>query len=338
VELAASFFPAGHGLCSPCKVGEDAGAATVKVDLTMLQAAMLAKVSVSDGVDFAPTRLSHLGDGSPAEPETPHNDHTPTRLAHVGDNIASPETPCVGVAPFWCRGLFDEGALPLPPLPMPTEELQPPMLLGAAIDKEMVKPGAAFPDAATLKGRRIHLCLAPDQAAQEALSVAADGAGSAWVKRWGGWHVPVGRPVLAESVDAMAALTTAAGESEKAICPWLLRSVQYSLRVHKWGIGLPCFCQSLLRHVTRDEAVWLGPSKQLMAIAEQLQRLGWSKVEAKDFRLTLGPREEVRHALPDLISALWDARWVWVIAIEQPDSHQFTFHWASAKPAMIMPA
>lgn len=61
------------------------------------------------------------------------------------------------------------------------------------------------------------------------------------------------------------------------------------------------------------------------------------KVDANDFHLTLGPREEVRHVLPDMVAALWEAHWVWVLALEdKPGSGQFAFEWASAQPAICM--
>jgi len=244
--------------------------------------------------------------------------------------LASPEY----IAPvYW-------GADPQAPLPAPApQELCPTLLTGGKSEAATpVKPVSELLNASILKGRRIHLCLAPDQAAQQVLSDAAEGAGSAWVKRWGGWHVPVGRPVLADSINVAAALASAAGEGDKATCPWELKSAQYSLRIHKYGFGLPCCCQSLLKHVTRDEAVWMGPSKQLMVAAGRLQKLGWTNVEASDFRLTLGPREEVRHVLSDMVAALWDARWVWLIAVEQASgSGKYVFDWVSAKPAMVTP-
>lgn len=254
------------------------------------------------------------------------------------DHENTSSSPGAAIASFWA----DEQA-PLPP-PQELQPLKPTLLTASATPSQSsaTTPSKSTSksmllDASELKGRRIHLCLAPDQAAQEVLSAAAEGAGASWVKRWGGWHVTVGRPVMADGIDALEALAAAAGNADNAVCPWELRSVQYSLRIHKCGIGLPCFCQSFLKYVTRDEAVWMGPSQQLMAAADQLRKLGWGKVEASDFRLTLGPREEVRHVLSDMVAALWDARWVWVIAIEQHSgSGKFVFDWASAKPAMVM--
>jgi len=249
------------------------------------------------------------------------------------ENVAaSPE--CIAHV-YWTD---QQAPLPAPP-PQELHSPKPTLLTGGKSEAATPeKPMSTLLDASNLKGRRIHLCLAPDQAAQQVLSDAAEGAGSDWVKRWGGWHVPVGRPVLADSIDATAALASAAGEWDKATCPWELRSAQYSLRIHKCGFGLPCCCQSLLKHVTRDEAVWMGPSKQLMVTAGRLQKLGWTSVEASDFRLTLGPREEVRHVLSDMVAALWDARWVWLIAVEQTSgSGKYAFDWDSAKPAMVIP-
>lgn len=255
----------------------------------------------------------------------------PTARQTSVENVASPE--CT-LPVFW-------GADQQAPLPAPQElsSLAPTLLTGGKSETAIpVKHVPELLNDPNLKGRRIHLCLAPDQAAQQVLLDAAEGAGSAWVKRWGGWHVPVGRPVLSDSIHVAAALASAAGEVDKATCPWELKSAQYSLRIHKCGVGLPCCCQSLLKHITRDEAVWMGPSRQLMAAAGRLQKLGWRNVEASDFRLTLGPREEVRHVLSDMVAALWDARWVWLIAVEQaPGSGKYVFDWDSATPAMVTP-
>lgn len=252
------------------------------------------------------------GDTLPADPESP-----PCSPQGGGDDAD---------AVRWADGAF------FAPLPPPPTLLEAPVPAIAPPKPEPLKPAAAPLEASALAGRRVQLCLAPDQAAQEALAAAADGAGAGWVRRWGGWHVAVGRPVPADSVDAVSAVSIAAGD--KGSVPWQLRHQQYSLRVHKCGFGLPCCCQSVLRVVTRSEAIWLGPSKQLSAAAERLRRAGWAKVEAKDFHLTLGPREEVRHVLPDMVSALWEARWVWILAVEdKPGSGQFALEWASAQPA-----
>lgn len=268
-------------------------------------------------------------------------DNRQNRAETAGQTVGEGQGPTGAIAPaFWT----DQQAPLPPPLPEPGPNLLRPLNQAAASTSKpgsqaLVKPMSVPLDVSAFRGRRIHLCLAPDQAAQEVLSAAAEGAGSAWVKRWGGWHVAVGKPVLADSIDVCGALVSAAGDEAKGVCPWELRSVQYSLRIHKNGIGLPCFCQSALKHVTRDEAVWMGPAKQLVATADRLRKLGWEKVEAKDFRLVLGPREEVRHVLSDMVAALWDARWVWLIAVEQElGSGKFVFDWASAKPAMVMPA
>lgn len=201
----------------------------------------------------------------------------------------------------------------------------------------MARPVSALAEISKLSGRRLQLCLAPDEAAQEALAAAADGAGSAWVRRCGGWHIELGQPVPVESlrVDPLTLLAAVASESSQANRPWELQQHRYSMRVHKYGFGLPCCCQSALRVVTRDEAVWLGPSKQLVAVSSRLRKAGWTKVVSNDFHLVLGPREEIRHVLNELVACLWEAKWVWTFALEtEPNSGQFTFDWASARPAM----
>jgi hypothetical protein len=220
--------------------------------------------------------------------------------------------------------LYAPAFVPLPPPEDAAETPQEPTL--------QLK---AFPEASELEGRRLHLCLAPDQAGQDALMAAADGAGAAWIRRWGGWHISIGQPVPSKGIDGLNALSLAVGESEASTFPWELRHSRYSLRVHKCGFGLPCFCQSLLNMVMKDEAIWLGPSKQLVAAAARLQKSGWAKVVSKDFHFTLGPKEEIRHVLSEMVMCLWEAKWVWVVGIEtKPGSGEFAFEWDSARPAM----
>lgn len=274
---------------------------------------------------LSPPRGIHApaGDALPDDPGSPH------------EEVCSPCPPRGGTDALSPSAVDWVDAVAFAPLPPPPTLLEAPLPALADAKLEPRKPAAALLEASALAGRKMQLFLAPDQAAQEALTVAADGAGAGWVRRWGGWHVPIGRPVPADSVDGLAAVSTAAGD--KGHGPWQLRHNQYSLRVHKCGIGLPCFCQSLLRVVTRSEAIWLGPSKQLSSAAERVRKVGWAKVDANDFHLTLGPREEVRHVLPDMVAALWEAHWVWVLALEdKPGSGQFAFEWASAQPAICM--
>mmetsp|Transcript_124163 Transcript_124163/g.201858 ORF Transcript_124163/g.201858 Transcript_124163/m.201858 type:complete len:294 (-) Transcript_124163:32-913(-) len=185
-------------------------------------------------------------------------------------------------------------------------------------------------------GRLMYLCLAPDQDAQQILAAAADGAGAKWVRRYGGYHVLLGRPLLADTVDGFRALAAVAGDgvAYTKSFPWDFGRQAYSLRQHKCGVSLPCFCQDFLKLITENESIWF-PSAELGRAAERARQAGWSRVESRDFHLTVGPREEVRHVLSEIIACLWEARWVWVLGMEtEAGSGTFKLDWNSARPAL----
>merc|ERR1712232_394971 len=122
--------------------------------------------------------------------------------------------------------------------------------------------------------------------------------------------------------------------------PWSFSHQRYSFARRKYGITLPCCIQSCLRKAFSNEAVWFH-SQDLERAARRLRQAGWSRVEAQDFHLTLGPRAELRvkpEITSDMVLCLWDVTWG-VLSVEtEPGSGRFRPDWGSARPALLSEA